>query len=135
MKKAFNLIELIFVILIIGLLVGIGVYSFKPNHQRNDTRMLAMQLQKARYQGINYYQKRFDSGIGCLKPAALSIKNYTFKSRIDPKGFQTICFDYLGRVYLDGQRAKDQVQIELSYRSKTATIQIDPKTGYVIINN
>jgi len=50
-KKAFTLIELVFVIVIIGIITGVGLNSFKTNYLLNDTNFIALKLKMLSFRG------------------------------------------------------------------------------------
>ncbi|BCD60873.1 MULTISPECIES: prepilin-type N-terminal cleavage/methylation domain-containing protein [unclassified Nitratiruptor] len=153
MRKAVTLIELIFVLIIIGILVGIGFYAFKPKYLDNDANFIYAEILQAKYQGVNY-DKRFavngiEADIGCLELSEASIlerasqAHYTFKSQItvnDPSNSITLCFDSYGRPHLNDNNTSfssilnnKKTLITLQYNQKEANITIFPKTGYVVI--
>jgi type II secretory pathway pseudopilin PulG len=126
MRRALNLIELIFVVVIMGALYAIAVYSFKPNTLQQEVNFVAMKVLEAKYQGIQYDAFGQEQTIGCIEPEEIE---YAFKSTItsNPK---KICFDAKGDPHLSGA-----AKITLKYKEKNATIKVLPKTGYVIIKH
>ncbi len=135
MKNAYTLVELIFVIVIIGILSGVGFYSFDPHYLRNDAHMIAMKIEQTRYQAI-HFDKSFgeeNSSIGCidivnLKNAQSTIdQNYKFHSDISPES-GSICFDIFGR--LSDESIND---LNISYQNKKVTLHILKNSGYIDI--
>ncbi|WP_041354065.1 prepilin-type N-terminal cleavage/methylation domain-containing protein [Nitratiruptor sp. SB155-2] len=153
MRKAVTLIELIFVLIIIGVLIGIGFYAFKPKYLDNDANFIYAEILKAKYQGVNY-DKRFavngiQADIGCIELSESALgslaqkEHYTFKSRItvnDPSQSILLCFDSYGRPHLNDKNTSfssilnnKKTLVTLQYNQKEANITIFPKTGYVVI--
>jgi len=145
MRKATTLIELIFVVVIIGILSGVAYYNFKPNHLRDDVNYVVLKLNEVRYQGINYDKRlsslgSVDNSIGCIDISTLNENNntstksndYKFYSNISfsPNG-TTLCFDIYSKPTLDGTNT--DINITLSYSGKNKTININKTTGYIRI--
>ncbi len=155
MKKAFNLTELIFVLVIIGILTGVGFYSFKPNYLRNDTNFVLMKLENIRYSAIGYDKKlenlgSIDYSIGCINIRDLNktadntkSKNYKFHSAIDVSpAIEILCFDNLGRIHKgedDNNRTTldslltSYVIITLKYQDENSTIILNSQSGFIDI--
>ena len=148
MKRAVTLVELVFVIVIIGVLLYIGVYSFKPKYLLNDTRYVYMKILQTKYEGINY-DKSWQSttnGIGCIDLRLASLQSagkedhYTFHASIS-NTLDTLCFDRYGRAHADDNATtasslitSKQRIITLSYKHEEINISVLPKSGYVIID-
>ena len=137
MKKAYTLVELIFVIVIIGILSGVGFYSFDPHYVRNDANIVLMKLEKSRYEAM-YYDKRLgeeDNNVtGCIDLSTLKDtnsstidQNYKFHSDITPNT-GTICFDIFGR-----SKSENDENITISYQNKTLQLNILKNSGYIDI--
>ena len=146
--KAFTLIELIYVIVIIGILVGTGFYYFKPHYLQNDRNFLELQLNTVRYEGLNY-DKRSPSAdvnysIGCIAKSDF----FTSRSTVDKhyKKHATVtltpdesilCFDTLGQLHTGSdanQTEKDSLSssdivITLDYNHEEKNITIDHISG------
>jgi len=153
-KKAFTLIELVFVIVIIGIITGVGLNSFKTNYLLNDTNFIALKIKNAQFSGIGYSHLDFGGGVsstdrtGCIEINKTSLEenatnphkvNYKLHVTLNPTD-TTICFDSKGRPH-DGNFTDDfnanllssQKIITLEYRGKERNITIQPITGYVIV--
>ncbi|MEN4046105.1 prepilin-type N-terminal cleavage/methylation domain-containing protein [Sulfurimonas sp. NWX367] len=146
--KAYTLIELIFVIIIIGVLAGTGFYYFKPHYLQNDRDFLELQLNTTRYEGLNY-DKRNPSGsmdytIGCIAQENFFTDRTTIDTHYKVHAVFTVtpnenilCFDTLGRVHngTDGNKTTQNsllasdIVITLSYNNEEKNITIDHFSG------
>lgn len=161
MTKAFSMIELIFVIILISVLAGIGS-AFIPSYTLiNDTNFVLQKLQEKQKNAINYDTNNFDGSSAwknhivdsfdynqtCLKlekdslntieNSSNSQKKYEIKSIIGvPFSSKILCFDFLGRPYVYGalQLLPDSVDINISKNSaEYNTISVYPISGYAKI--
>jgi len=147
-REAYTLIELIFVIIIIGILVGTGFYYFKPHYLQNDRDFLELQLNTVRYEGLNYDKRNpssnMDYSIGCIAKNDFLTSNSTIDKHYKKHATvtlspdeDTLCFDTLGRLY-NGEDANKTTQnsllgsdvvITLHYNHKDKNITIDHFSG------
>ncbi|MEA1982070.1 MAG: type II secretion system protein [Campylobacterota bacterium] len=155
MKNAFTLIELVFVILLIGIMVAVGSSAFKPKYLQDDTNFIVAKIKEAQFLGIGYEHLKFggdsvgpDYKTGCiyfkdtnLSEGASSSNQITYKIHIELDEDsdlyeQTICFDSKGRPHEDdfnGTILEEQKVLKLTYSNQSTEIVIEPITGYVII--
>lgn len=159
MKTAFTLLELIFVIVIVGILSGVAFYSFKPHYLRSDINFVLMKLEQTRYEAMGYDKSLpaadTNLSIGCITVADLSDTNNT-KTNATPYKFHadfdaskssisssdTICFDTFGRVHtgIDANKAtlstlsSDDINLTYIYNGKEGNLSIDHLTGYIHIS-
>jgi len=153
-KKAFTLIELIFVIVIMGIMAGIASTSFKPTYLIDDSNFIIAKIKEAQFLGIGYEHLNFDgtSSVfddksGCIEIKKSSLEeNATNKNEINYKihsllsgnlNNTKICFDSKGRPHkddFDGDLLTEQKILTLRYSDKERNITIEPITGYVIVN-
>jgi len=146
--RAFTLVELIFVIVIIGILSGIGFYSFDPHYLQNDRDFVELKLNRVRYEGLNYDKRNPSSdmnySIGCIAKDELLTadgtidKNYKSHAILTLTPDQNIlCFDTFGRLHDGTDNNKttqnslltQNVVISLEYNSKEKNITIDYISG------
>lgn len=157
MKHAFSLIELIFVIVLIGVLSGIGFYMNRPDATQSDAQYTLLKLKEARYRAIGYQSSdSFGVNGGCvtLTKDALSdneAPRHEIKSDITPISVTTyanpalhsidgneICFDALGRPH-DGNSValntllSSDVNVTFTKGTKNSTIRLFPQSGYAAI--
>ncbi len=148
MRGAFTLLELIFVLIIIGVLSAAALYRYRPQYLLEDIDFVRMRLLRAKYQGIQYDKRHstpdINASVGCVdlqKEAwrQLAIKkHYTFHADIITS-YKTLCFDSFGRPHLEDNLtlnapiAKPTELLLLRYRSQEARLILLPQSGYVLI--
>lgn len=157
MKKAFTLLELIFVILIIGIISSVGFSSFKPKYLIDDVNFIATKIKETQFLGTGYEHNSFgveeitpDYSNGCidLKKSSLNESattdnkmNYILHVTDENNNefdYGTICFDSKGRPhdnnFTNGSLLSTQKVLRFKYSNKEKNITIEPITGYVIIS-
>lgn len=144
--RAFTLLELVFVIVIISILSAVGAYYMKPNYLRNDTNFVLMKIKDVKYKAIGYSKELPGLGdinysVGCIDINDLNDtenSHYKFHSTISVSpSMNTLCFDQYGRLHKDNNTSSlssilnKNVIITLTYNSKNSTIKIYPISGFV----
>jgi len=151
-KEAFTLIELIFVIVIIGILSTAALNSFKPHYLSNDMNFVLIKLEEIRYKAMGYNKalptlsSDINYSIGCIDIDDINKTDnpaYKFHAIVQNRPFEVLCFDTLGREHngtqdnnqttLDSLMAHD---INLTYKynnNKKKSIIIDYLTGAIRI--
>ena len=158
LRRAFSLVELIFVMVIIGILAATGTYYFRPNVLQRDVDFVLGKIKEARFKGIGYNKYEFNGSyisdpIGCieLNPTVLNSmredrEDYKLKSEIE-SSVEILCFDYLGRPHRDrndsGESDNNEtrldtllhtpLEIRLSYNGKSKTILVLPMSGFATV--
>jgi len=143
-KRAFTLLELIFVIVIIGVLSGVGFYNFKPHYLRNDINFVLMKLEQARYTAIGYDKSHPTSSsyIGCVTIDDLNKTDdpaYTFHSALQNKPFNLLCFDTLGKAHKNDENTtlnslfSQDITLIYQYNAQETNITIDHLSGDIRI--
>jgi prepilin-type N-terminal cleavage/methylation domain-containing protein len=145
--RAFTLIELIFVLVIIGIMAFVGM-EFIPNETYiSDAQMLKKLIltKKTNALGYKVYGENNDTCLRLNKDYINSEENlsqvkYKFKSDINVSGLKNgdlICFDYKGRPY-DGVVERNlshllekNVIITLKHHTKEINLTLYPISGYV----
>lgn len=149
MKKAFSMIELIFVIVLIGVLASIGGNLMPDNRLLKDTSYMTMKIKETQKNAIAYDVVEFgapwssdnDNNTTCIdlnidgflekeenrqKPHRFSIKN-DFDEGV-------LCFDSYGRPYQEEQLLLQEKDINVTYNGKSKIISVLPISGYVTIS-
>lgn len=156
-KTAFSLIELIFAIVLIGVLSGIGFYMNRSDPTRADVQYTVLKLKEARYRAIGY-QSSTSFGVegGCVTLSKDALSNnaeprHDVKSSITLTSVITyqnpavhllsgneICFDTLGRPH-DGNSVtlntllSSDLNATFTSGTYSSTIRIFPQSGYSTI--
>ena len=146
--RAFTLIELIFVIVIMGILT-FGVLEFIPDNTLiSDKEMLKLKIMQKKSNALGYKKIGFDDYI-CITFDKNYLNNedknsnekvhYAFKSDISVEGLNgnKLCFDSFGRIY-DGEidinlenLINKIITIKLTYKNNEKNITIYPFMGAV----
>lgn len=151
MKKAFTLLELIFVVVIVGILVGVASSSFKTDYLRNDAEFILAKIKQAQYKGIGYEHNSFgtqnataDYDNGCIRLEKGTLEEsatqaeLTYSLHVDSFDAGTICFDSKGRPHETDFSSANLLSankvIELTYNGETKKILILPISGFAIIS-
>ena len=145
--KAFTLIELIFVIVIMGILSFIAISYIPDNTLTDNTKALKNLIKLKETYALGYEANMsddndkkkvcitFDKNILNNEENSSKIRYY-FKSDIS-SNIKTVCFDKFGRPFDSSIDKKDKnllhknVTITLSYKNKDKNIIIYQITGYV----
>jgi len=140
-RAAFSLVELIFVIILIGVISSIGFYYSRPDYTLQDAQFALLKLKEARYRAIGY-EGYSPNGCVTLTKTALSSEStpvHTIKSDITHNSpSDTICFDSIGRVHQGNDIAlssliHSDITVNFTLSDKNTTIRIFNGTGYAII--
>jgi len=152
MKRAVTLLEIVLVLVIMGILGYIGVYSYHPNYLAQDSHFVLMQLLRTKYQGVNY-DKRYasmssdlNSSIGCIDlrdeewNETAARLHYRLHSTIhNISGHDVLCFDRYGRAVFDDNLTRSFISskqdiLQLTYNGEDLNFSVLPVSGYVIIS-
>ncbi len=149
MRRAFSLLEMIFVIVIIGILAKIGMAAFRTDYLLHDAHHVALALERAKYRGIGYDHRpdlSQDVTGACVTLTEEALRghassgeaHYRLHSTLSGSlSGKTVCFDRLGRPHDDGRFLSDPMMerkmLVLRYRGKEKRIFLLPESGYAII--
>ena len=152
-RNAFTLIELIFVVLLLGILAAVGMIYFRPGYLRNDTHFVLSRLEQTRYEAIGYDHRAFGGGtvaeaLGCIALDRDGIEGDRSRAgahtlhrdtRILFSGIagNTLCFDAAGRPHDGGfglsSLLHEAVDINVTNGRKSYRLRVYPVSGYVIM--
>lgn len=143
--RGFTLLEIIFVIIVAGILTFIGFEYLPDNTLISDYQMLKQKILQKKFNALGYriYEGNNLTCFECNKDWLNKDENsskikYVFKSEIScTNGVNKICFDYLGRDY-NGSVDKnltnllsDFIIVRLNYKNEEKNITIYPYTGAI----
>ncbi len=149
--RAFTLIELITVIIIIGILATIGASSFKPKYIIDDVNFIHAKIKEAQFLGLGHERLAFGGGLestdktGCITIEKASLEssatqdeqNYKLHVEIENRStfapIDTICFDAKGRPHhtdFTTEPLLERAVFSFSYGGEERNITIEPLTGY-----
>lgn len=148
-RSGFSMVELIFIIILIGVLAKIGLNYMPDNRLLSDTSFLTMKIKEKQKNAIaddvNGFLKPWsvEDNRTCIKldinalekEDSRSKKPHRFSSVISVDGNNTICFDNFGRPYQGEQLLLDKKEINVTYEGNNKIISVMPISGYVIIEN
>lgn len=144
MRKAFTLLELIFVLILIGVLTGIAFYLYRSDVTKADAQYTLLKLKEARYRALSYQSPNglgVDGGCITLTKEGLSDNEspaYEIKSNTITANIATVCFDALGRPH-DGNSTAlptlfaSDINITFAKGTQSSAITLYKQSGYAII--
>ena len=149
-RNAFSMVELIFVIVLMGILASIGGNLLPDNRLLNDTNYITMKIKEKQKNAIGRSNYDFgdelwssSSSFTCidLNKAGFESedlndqKPHKLSSTLNVDGNVTLCFDEYGRPYQSEQLLLQNKDINVTYNGQTNTISVFPMSGYVTLNN
>lgn len=148
MRHAFSMIELIFIIIVLGVLGSMMKMNMPDNRLLHDTNFVVQKIKEKQlyalsYDNFDYKNSQFFNDKTCILIKRDSINSNEKNSsksnpyKISPKTTITpddlnICFDSLGRPYKLNIFAKMPIEFNISYRNSDKTINIMPFSGSII---
>ena len=152
MRNAFSMVELIFIIVLMGILAKVASSFMPDNRLLNDTHYVSMKIKEAQKNALGYDSFQFGGAkiweinrsdfnltcIDCNKTFLESLDHNFSLSAQSVSCSNQFCFDSLGRPYHDvntsGQLLLSPIDIILTYNNdKNTTVSVLPMSGYVII--
>ncbi len=156
MRKAFSMVELIFIIVLMGILAKVGSGFIPDNKLLTDTNYISMKIKEAQKNAIGYDTFEFgqtpywkiplrysrDFNRTCIESTKLFLENLdsekTYKLTAQIENNTTVCFDNIGRPFhqnpINEALLHQNVDINVTYNTRKSTISVLPMSGYVIIN-
>lgn len=158
MRRAFSMIELIFVIIIIGIIAAAAKMAMPDTRLYSDTDFILQQLQQTRMHALlvdhevlgKESWRTGDYNDTCIGLDKNSLNNLAKKSK-DPKKYRLsrltaisasvpkVCFDRLGRPYQEDYRLnnflKMPIELNITYKAKRKALLIMPYSGGVIVKH
>jgi len=148
MRKAFTMIELIFIIVIIGILASALVMNMPDNRLLMDRNFITQKIKQKQiyalsYDNYDYKSQKFIDNTTCIyinKEAINQEEKENSKSKvyqisslttISPNDLN-ICFDNLGRAFKLNNLLNMPIELNITYKEKTKTIYIMPFSGSVV---
>jgi prepilin-type N-terminal cleavage/methylation domain-containing protein len=151
MKKAFTMVELIIVIVIIGILASVAVMSIPDTTLRSDTSYIIQKIKEKQLFALNYDHFDFNDQTWrdnfynntCINTDKTHLNNSELKSNSTTKYIirsnvtaKNICFDNLGRPYKDNYKLNNflklPIVLNIGYKNETKKIVIMPYSGNAI---
>ena len=152
MRLSFTLIEMIFVIILVGILSIGAINSIPDNTLLNNAKFLYNKILEKKANSLGFMANMNDNDEKrdvCITFDKNWIENDENYSKVKfnlskrvaiDSSITTVCFDYLGRPYSGDVNLLDfsnilqnSVDINLTYKDSYKTITIYPITGYVEI--
>ncbi len=145
--NAFTMVELIFVIILVGILAGIGSNFMPDNRLLNDTNFLTLKIKEKQRNAIGYDINGFakpwskENNLTCIdfnttileEEDSHTQKPHKFNSAISVDANRTLCFDEYGRPYQSERLLLKILDINVTYNQKVKQLSVMPISGYVII--
>ena len=150
MKKAFTLVEIIFVIIILGVLSAGAIMSIPDNRLYSDIHFItntikAKQMDAMRYDHYDFvdatWRDSFYSNT-CIDTATIKTeeqhskeaRHYQLRSTLTAA---KICFDNLGRPYKENYKLnnllEEPILLDIEYKNSVRKIKIMPFSGSIMI--
>lgn len=149
-RLGFTLVELIFVIVIIGVLAGVASTTYKADYLSNDISYIMAKIRQAQYKGVGYEHRSFgtlnapvDYNNGCIRLEKSALEqsatsgDISYRLHVDSFDAGILCFDAKGRPHDDDFRSATLLSvnkvIDLTYNGVSKSITVLPQSGYAIM--
>ena len=150
MRKAFSMIELIFIIIILGILATAMKMNMPDNRLLLDVNFITQKIKEKQiyalsYDNFDYKSATFNDDKTCIyiNKEALNLdeKNstkanpYQIRSKITPNDLN-VCFDNLGRSFNMNTNVNNftnmPILFDIVYKDRNKTIKIMPFSGCIV---
>lgn len=132
-RYGFSMVELIFVIVLLGILASIGGNILPDNRLLQYTNNVTMKIKETQKNAIG----KDVNGFGTSWSADNNVTCITLDSSLHVQDNSRICFDEYGRPYdsVMEQLLLVKKDINVTYNGTFETISVLPMSGYVKLNN
>jgi prepilin-type N-terminal cleavage/methylation domain-containing protein len=153
-RAGFSVIELIFVILIMGILASVAVMSRVDNRLYSDKNFIIQKIKEKQLYALSYDNCDFSSSwrgaeyedtcieldkdfINTSENSTKRAKKYQLSSQTTiSSSVDKICFDTQGRVYKDNYKLNNllvlPIELNISYKEEIKRVKIMPFSGYIV---
>lgn len=145
MRKAFSMIELIFIIIILGILATTMKMNMPDNRLLLDVNFITQKIKEKQiyalsYDNFDYTNGEFIDGATCIyiNKDALNLdeknsaKSSPYQIRSEISDDNNICFDNLGRPFNVNNFTNMPISFNISYKNNDKTIKIMPFSGCIV---
>ncbi len=148
--SAFTMVELIFVIVLLGILAAVGSNLLPDNRLLNDTNYITMKIKEKQKNAIGYSDYRFGDELwssvnssacidldkqGLEREDLNSTHPHKISSSIAVDTNITLCFDEYGRPYQSEYLLLAPKDINVTYNGISKILSVMPMSGYVTLND
>ena len=147
-RSGFSMVELIFVIVLMGILASSGGNLLPDNRLLNDTNYIIMKIKETQKNAIGNdingfgvpWSKESNSTCIILNKTGFESKDkksqkpHKLSSTLSVGGNVTLCFDEYGRPYQSEQLLLVKKDINITYNGNYKTVSVLPMTGYVTLD-
>ena len=127
--RGFSMIELIFVIVLLGVLASVGGNLLPDNRLLQYTNEVTIKIKETQKNAIGNDINGFE------KPWSLESNStcIILDDTLHVAGSTKICFDSYGRPYQSEQLLLQSKDINVTYNGQTNTVSVFPMSGYVTL--
>ncbi len=140
-RSGFTMVELVFVIVVVGVLAGIGSSMMPDNKMLTYTNTATMNIKKTQKNAIGYDVNGFgtpwsaDNNTTCITLDEQNLLNKNSPMVDVVSSIDRICFDEYGRPYELEHLLLVIKDINITYRGNIKRISVYPISGYVTISD
>jgi prepilin-type N-terminal cleavage/methylation domain-containing protein len=143
-KRGFSMVEIIFVIVIMGILAFLGSSYLPDNRLLNDTNFVMMKIKETQKNAIGNDINGFNAPWIKENNSTCITLNKDYLDSLDEKyrlsfnsissTLEQICFDEYGRPYSASEhKLLPKIDINVTYNGKMKQISVFPYSGYVTL--
>lgn len=143
-RSGFSMVEIIFVIVIMGILAFVGSSFLPDNKLLNDTNFVMIKIKETQKNAIGNDINAFSSPWSKEDNSTCITLNRDYLDNLDEKyrlsfnnissTFEQVCFDEYGRPYSASEhKLLPKIDINVTYNGKMKRISVFPYSGYVTL--